>query len=50
MCAMGDWVEFASIKQAAPLMKVLAQYQIGGLRRSGKHHDCASNDASLRSA
>ncbi len=33
---MTGWVEFASIKQAAPLMKVLEQYRIGGLRRSGK--------------
>jgi DNA primase len=33
---MKGWVEFASVKQAAPLMKVLEQYRIGGLRRSGK--------------
>jgi DNA primase len=33
---MKGWVEFATIKQAAPLMKVLEQYRIGGLRRSGK--------------
>lgn len=33
---MSGWVEFASIKQAAPLMKVLEQYRIGGLRRRGK--------------
>jgi|OpeIllAssembly_1097287.scaffolds.fasta_scaffold53860_1 DNA primase len=33
---MNRWVEFASIKQAAPLMKVLEQYRIGGLRRTGK--------------
>lgn len=33
---MSSWVEFASIKQAVPLMKVLEQYRIAGLRRSGK--------------
>ena len=33
---MGNWIEFASIKQAAPLMRVLQQYRIAGLRRSGK--------------
>jgi len=33
---MGTWVEFASIKERVPLMRVLEQYQIGGLRRSGK--------------
>lgn len=33
---MTGWVEFAAIKQAVPLMKVLEQYRIGGLRRSGK--------------
>jgi DNA primase len=33
---MGNWVEFASIKQTVPLLRVLEQYQIVGLRRSGK--------------
>jgi DNA primase len=33
---MASWVEFASIKERVPLMGVLEQYQIGGLRRSGK--------------
>jgi DNA primase len=33
---MGTWVEFASIKERVPLLRVLEQYQIGGLRRSGK--------------
>ena len=33
---MADWIEFASIKQAVPLMRVLEDYQITGLRRSGK--------------
>lgn len=33
---MSRWVEFATIKQAVPLMAVLERYQIGGLRRSGR--------------
>lgn len=33
---MADWVGFASVKQAVPLMEVLQRYQITGLRRSGK--------------
>lgn len=33
---MARWVEFASIKQAVPLMRVLERYRIGGLRRGGK--------------
>ena len=33
---MASWVEFASIKQTVPLLRVLEQYQIRGLRRSGK--------------
>jgi len=33
---MGNWIEFASIKQAVPLMRVLQHYHIAGLRRSGK--------------
>lgn len=33
---MAGWIEFASIKQAVSLMKVLEQYGVGGLRRSGK--------------
>jgi len=33
---MASWFEFSSIKQAVALMKVLEQYQIGGLRRSGQ--------------
>jgi DNA primase len=33
---MAGWIEFASLKQAAPLMKVLERYGVGGLRRSGK--------------
>src|SRR6476469_7798232 len=33
---MSNWVEFASIKQAVPLIAVLERYQIGGLRRSGQ--------------
>ncbi len=35
---MGGWVEFASIKQTVPLLRLLEQYQITGLRRSGKDH------------
>jgi DNA primase len=33
---MAGWVEFASVKRAVPRMKVLEQYRVGGLRRSGK--------------
>jgi DNA primase len=33
---MGSWIEFASIKQTVPLLGLLEQYQITGLRRSGK--------------
>jgi DNA primase len=34
---MASWIEFASLKQAVPLMSVLERYGIGGgLRRSGK--------------
>lgn len=33
---MASWVEFASIKQTVPLLRVLEQYQVRGLRRSGK--------------
>jgi DNA primase len=33
---MSNWVEFATIKQAVPLLKVLKHYQVDGLRRSGK--------------
>jgi len=33
---MAGWIEFTSIKQAVPLMRVLERYRIGGLRRSGK--------------
>jgi len=33
---MAGGIEFASIKQAVPLMRVLERYRIGGLRRSGK--------------
>jgi DNA primase len=33
---MASWIEFATIKQAAPLMRVLKDYQITDLRRSGK--------------
>ena len=33
---MAEWVEFASIKQAVPIMEVLQRYQITGLRRSGQ--------------
>jgi DNA primase len=33
---MATWIEFAAIKQTVPLLKVLEQYHIGGLRRSGK--------------
>jgi len=33
---MGNWIEFASIKQAVPLMRVLQHYHLAGLRRSGK--------------
>jgi DNA primase len=33
---MGGWVEFAFIKQTVPLLRLLEQYQITGLRRSGK--------------
>lgn len=34
---MASWIEFASIKQTVPLMKVLERYHIAGLRRSGKN-------------
>ena len=33
---MADWIEFAEIKRAVPLMRALEQYRVGGLRRSGK--------------
>jgi len=33
---MASWVEFASIKETVPLLRVLEQYQVRGLRRSGK--------------
>jgi len=33
---MAGWIEFAMIKQTLPLMRVLEQYGVGGLRRSGK--------------
>ena len=33
---MAGWIQFASIKQAVPLMKVVEQYGVSGLRRSGK--------------
>jgi DNA primase len=33
---MANWIEFASIKQAVPLIRVLERYHIDGLRRSGK--------------
>ena len=33
---MSSWVEFATIKQAVPLMAVLEHYQLTGLRRSGR--------------
>ena len=33
---MSSWIEFASIKQAVPLMAVLERYEIGGMRRSGR--------------
>src|ERR1700756_4879623 len=33
---MASWIEFASIKQAIPLLRVLEHYHIAGLRRSGK--------------
>jgi hypothetical protein len=32
---MGNWIDFAWIKQAVPLLALLEQYQIAGLRRSG---------------
>ncbi|HSW50120.1 MAG TPA: CHC2 zinc finger domain-containing protein [Bryobacteraceae bacterium] len=50
---MKGWVEFATIKQAAPLMKVLEQYRIGGLRRSGKDQwrgRCPLHDGEGRAA
>jgi DNA primase len=34
---MSGWVEFATIKQAVPLLSVLEQYRVAGLRRSGKN-------------
>jgi DNA primase len=33
---MASWIEFASLKERVPLMRVLERYQIAGLRRSGK--------------
>ena len=33
---MADWIEFAEVKRAVPLMRVLEQYRVGDLRRSGK--------------
>ena len=33
---MNRWIEFSSIKQAVPLLRVLEQYQVTGLRRSGR--------------
>jgi DNA primase len=33
---MTGWVEYAAIKHAVPLRKVLERYRIGGLRRSGQ--------------
>jgi DNA primase len=33
---MADWMEFANIKRTVPVMRVLEQYRVGGLRRSGK--------------
>jgi DNA primase len=33
---MASWIEFASIKERVPLMRVLKRYRVAGLRRSGK--------------